>query len=129
MRSSTSRLALHERWRLAAIWAGVLTGPVVWLVLLEANYVLAYVACEAQSTWFMHLAVAGALLLVAGAGYAAWAASFGHTGAGEPPPPDRPRPSDETRRWMSLAGIASSGWFILVILAMEVPLVVLRVCQ
>ena len=41
--------------------------------------------------------------------------------------------SDETRvqrsRWMSLAGVAFSLWFIVVILAMEVPLVVLRECQ
>jgi len=30
---------------------------------------------------------------------------------------------------MSLAGVAFSLWFIVVILAMEVPLVVLRECQ
>jgi hypothetical protein len=41
--------------------------------------------------------------------------------------------SDETRRqrsrWMSLAGVAFSIWFIVVILAMEVPIIVLRECQ
>jgi hypothetical protein len=130
MRSSISRPVSHERWRLAALWAGLLTGPIVWLALLEVNYVLAYVACETRSTWYMHLAVGVALLLVAGAGYAAWAASYGNILAVETP--SQPL-SDETRiqrsRWMSLAGVALSLWFILVILAMEVPLVVLRECQ
>lgn len=130
MPSSTSRPVSHERWRLAALWAGLLTGPIVWLALLEVNYVLAYVACETRSTWFMHLAVAVALLLVAAAGYAARAASFGHILGAETRTPPL---SDETRvqrsRWMSLAGVAFSLWFLIVILAMEVPLVVLRECQ
>jgi hypothetical protein len=130
MPSFISRPVSHERWRLAALWAGLLTGPIVWLALLELNYVLAYVACETRSTWFMHSAIGAAVLLVAGAGYAAWAASYGHILADE----TRTLPlSDETRvqrsRWMSLAGVAFSLWFILVILAMEVPLVMLRECQ
>jgi hypothetical protein len=130
MPSSTSRPVSHERWRLAALWAGLLTGPIVWLALLQASYVLSYVACETRSTWFMHLAVAIALLLVAGAGYAAWAAAYGNITADETPTPPV---SDGTRlqrsRFMSLAGVSFSAWFILVILAMEVPLVVLKECQ
>ena len=130
MASSTSRPVSHERWRLAALWAGLLTGPLVWLLLLEFNYVFAYVACETRSTWFLHLAVAVALLLVAGAGYWAWRASYGDMLA----PETLTAPlSDETRRqrsrWMSLAGVALSAWFVLVILAMEVPILVLRECQ
>jgi hypothetical protein len=130
MPSSTLRPVSHERWRLAALWAGLLTGPLVWLALLEVNYVLAYVACETRSTWFMHLAIVIALLLVAGAGYAALAASYGNILADETRTPPL---SDETRvqrsRWMSLAGVGFSLWFIVVILAMEVPLIVLRECQ
>jgi hypothetical protein len=120
----------HERWRLAAVWAGLLTGPAAWLALLEVNYVLSYVACETRSTWFLHSATAVALLLVAAAGYAAWAASFGSIIVDETPTPPL---SDETRvqrsRWMSLAGVAVSLWFIVVILAMEVPIIVLKECQ
>jgi hypothetical protein len=130
MPSSTSRPVSHERWRLAALWAGLLTGPIAWLMLLEVNYILAYVACESRSTWFMHLAVVIALLVVATAGYGAWAASHGNILAAETLTPPL---SDETRlqrsRWMSLAGVALSAWFLLVILAMEVPLIVLKECQ
>ena len=130
MASSISRPVSHERWRLAAVWAGLLAGPLVWLVLLETNYVLAYVACELQQTWFLHLSTALAVLLVGGAGYAAWRASFGDITTDETltDPLD-----EETRvqrsRWMSLAGVAFSAWFIIVILAMEVPVIVLKECQ
>jgi hypothetical protein len=78
----------------------------------------------------MHLATIVAALLVAGAGYAAWSASYGDMTA----PETQTAPlSDETRlqrsRWMSLAGVGQSLWFLVVILAMEVPLVVLKECQ
>jgi hypothetical protein len=130
MPSSTSHRASHERGRLAALWAGILTGPITWLVLLETNYVSSYVACETRQTWFMHAAVAAAVALVAVAGVAAWSASIG-------PPADATTVaepvSDETCvqrvRWMSIAGTATSVFFILVILAMEIPILVLRTCQ
>ena len=130
MPSSISRPVSHERWRLAAVWAGLLAGPLAWLTLLEVNYLFAYVACEVQGTWFMHLASAIALAVVAASGLAAWRASFGELRDDETP--THPL-SDDTRRqrsrWMSLAGVASSLWFIVVIIAMEVPIVVLRECQ
>ena len=130
MPSSTSRPVSHERWRLAALWAGLLAGPLAWLTLLQVNYLFAYVACEVQRTWFMHLASAIAILLVGGAGFAAWRASHGEMTAAE----TLTHPlSDETRkqrsRWMSLAGVACSIWFVVVIVAMEVPIIVLKECQ
>jgi hypothetical protein len=121
---------LSEGRRLAALWAGVVTGPLAWLTLLEVNYVSAYVACESRSTWFMHLAVVVALSLTAGAGYIAWTASTSQSRGDEAQAPPL---SDETRlqrsRWMSLAGIVTSAWFVLVILAMEVPLTILEACR
>jgi hypothetical protein len=130
MASSTSRPVSHERWRIAAQWAGLLAGPLVWLSLLELNYVLAYVACETRSTWFMHTATVTAVALVAAAGLLAWRASYGDMMA----PETLTAPlSDDTRRqrsrWMGLAGVATSLWFIVVILAMEVPIVILRECR
>jgi hypothetical protein len=130
MPSSTSRPVSHERWRLAAQWAGLLAGPLVWLTLLEVNYLFAYVACELQRTWFMHAASLAALVLVALSGAAAWRASHGEFAAADGP--THPL-SDETRiqrsRWMSAAGVVFSVWFILVIVAMEVPILVLKECQ
>lgn len=115
---------------MAALWGGLLTGPVAWLILLETNYLLAYVACETRQTWFMHLATAVALLLVSAAGWIAWHASPGDLTAAE----TQSHPlSDETgrqrARWMGLAGVGISIWFVIVIIAMEVPILVLRECQ
>ena len=92
------------------------------------NYVLSYVACESRQKWFLHAAVAVALALVAGAGYLAWVSG--------PPEDTQDRTAPVTRssrrsraRWMALAGLGLSLWFILVILAMEIPILVLRACE
>jgi hypothetical protein len=130
MPSSTSPPVSHEPRRLASLWAGLLTGPVAWLSLLQFNYTASYVACETRSTWFMHGAVASAFVLVAVAGMVAWRARY--TGLADEDTATYPM-SDRTRiqrsNWMSLAGVAISGWFLVVILAMEIPLLVLKECQ
>lgn len=112
------------------MWSGLLTGPIVWLMLLEFNYVSAYVACESRATWFMHAAVLIGVAMVALAGMLAWRARYGefydHDPATDPL-------ATETRtlrsNWMSISGVAISAWFIVVILAMEVPILVLKECQ
>lgn len=130
MPASTSHPAWHERWRLVALWSGLLAGPFAWLALLQTNYVLAYVACEVGRTWFLHLATAVALLLVAGAGLAAWRASPGHVMQRETlthPLSDDTR--DQRSRWMGLAGVGLCAWFIIAIVAMELPIAVLQECR
>jgi hypothetical protein len=130
MDSSTSRPASPERRRTLALWIGLLAGPLIWLSLLQTNYILAYVACETGRTWFMHLATGLALMLVAAAGFGAWRASGGPIMADEQlTGPLDPETQRQRARWMSLAGVALSGWFIIVILATEIPIVVLRECQ
>jgi hypothetical protein len=113
-----------------ALWTGVLAGPAVWLALLQVNYTLSYVACERRTTWFLHLAIFAAVALVAAAGLWGWSAGRGPRELPEPPaPPISYETSDTRARWMGHAGVAFSIWFILVILAMEIPVVVLRTCQ
>lgn len=128
MASSTSRPAWHEPRRIAALWAGVLAGPIVWFTLLEVNYVLSYVSCESRQKWFLHLAVALSVVLVAAAGYLAW--RYGPPEDTQDRTPPVTRSTSEIRsRWMAMAGVGLSIWFILVIVAMEIPIVILRVCQ
>ena len=62
-----------------SLWLGLLAGPTVWLMLLEFNYVGAYVACETRSTWFLHTATAVAVILVTAAGFFAWRARHAGT--------------------------------------------------
>lgn len=116
--------------RVFALWTGVLAGPVVWLSLLEANYVMSYVACETRQTWFLHLATAVSVVLVAAAGLWAWSQGHGPSGLPEPvTEPVSPETCDARARWMAYAAAGSSAWFIIVIIAMEVPVIVLRTCQ
>jgi hypothetical protein len=116
--------------RVFALWTGVLAGPVVWLGLLEANYVMSYVACETRQTWFLHLATAVSVVLVAAAGLWAWSQGHGPSGLAEPvTDPVSPDTCDSRARWMAYAAAGSSAWFIIVIVAMEVPVIMLRTCQ
>ena len=110
------------------LWAGILSGPIVWFTLLEVNYLLTYVACETGHKWFMHLAVLVALALVGTAGYFAWL--YGPPDDPELNTPPVTRETAEQRaRWMALYGVASSIWFIIVILANEIPILVLPACE
>lgn len=128
MPSSISRPAWHDPARIAALWFGILAGPVVWLTLLEVNYVLSYVSCETGHKWFLHVAVLVAVSLVALAGYLAW--TNGPPDERELHTPPVTRGTAEMRaRWMALYGITSSVFFIIVILANEIPILVLHTCE
>jgi hypothetical protein len=138
MPSSTLR---HESFswgrRLAALWIGVLAGPVAWAALLETNYVLSYVACEqpalsgaeGRHTWMLHLATVVALAIVAAAALAAWrAAPPLEDGADDEPSIDPAETAVSRARFMARAGLALCAWFAIVILATEIPVLVVKPC-
>jgi hypothetical protein len=128
MASSTSRPAWHEPRRIAALWTGLLAGPIVWFTLLEVNYTLSYVSCESRQKWFLHVAVIASVLLVAGAAYMSW--RYGPPEDSQERTPPVTRSTAEIRaRWMAFGGVGLSLWFILVIIAMEIPILTLKVCQ
>lgn len=128
MPSSTSPRAWHDARRTAALWAGILVGPIAWATLLETNYVLSYVSCEARHDWYLHAAVVVAVLVVAWGGWMAWRSGPAQDDEGRSHPVTSAT-SESRSRWMSIAGVMLSAWFILVILAMEIPILVLRTCQ
>jgi hypothetical protein len=114
--------------RLLALWTGVLAGPLVWAALLEANYVMSYVACEQRHSWMLHLATAVALGLIALAACIAWRAApaVGH----------HDRPSTEPgetgllrARFMVVSGLGLCAFFALVIIATDIPVLVLNPCS
>lgn len=128
MPSSISPPAWHNTTRTAILWAGILTGPIVWLLMLEANYVLTYVACETGHEWFLHATVLAAVCIVAVAGSLAWL----HGPPDDPElhtPPVTRQTAEQRARWMAMYGVASSAWFVIVILANEIPILVLRACE
>jgi hypothetical protein len=103
------------------LWAGLAAGPLAWAALLQVNYVLSYVACEQRQTWMLHLATAVALTTVAAGALASWIAS--------PPGSGATSATGEARaRFMAIGGLALCGWFALVIVATEIPALMLHPC-
>jgi hypothetical protein len=115
--------------RLAALWAGLVAGPFAWAALLETNYVLSYVACEQRHTWMLHTATAVALFLVGVAAFAAWRASPSLEFAPEDQPSTDPAETTVIlARFMAIGGLVLCAWFAIVILATELPVLVLHPC-
>jgi hypothetical protein len=127
MPSSTLRRASHDPQRVIALTAGVLAGPLVWLTLLEVNYVMTYVACEQRQDWMLHVASFIALAVVAAAGLVAWRART--PGPTEAPTVDQDQTSELRARFLAYAGALMSSWFIIVIIATEIPVIVYKPCQ
>lgn len=108
-----------------ALWAGILVGPIVWLISFEANYALAPWACIKQGKLSLYVISIIALLISAGSGLLAWrewkelAREFLAEGGG----------ALARSRVMALAGMLMSAMFCLVIVAQAVPELVLAACE
>ncbi len=87
----------------------------MFLSLLEVNYVFSYVACEAQTTWFLHAATVVAVALSLSAGLWGWRAGHdSHSGR---------------VRWMAIGALLSMTFFVVATVALDIPAMVLRPCQ
>lgn len=64
MPSSILPRASSNRRRGALLWAGVIAAPVLWLALLQTNYVLAYPTCAARSNTWLYISSGVALGLM-----------------------------------------------------------------
>jgi hypothetical protein len=120
----------HDRRRLAVLWAGLLAGPLIFLAVLQANYVLSYVSCETRQTWFLHALPLAGMLVVALVGWRCWVIGTAGTellsSSGNPVSSQ----TSETRAvWMGYAGAGISAWFVVAIASMDIPVLVLRTCQ
>ncbi len=114
------------RW--VALWIGVAAGPMAWAALLETNYVLSYVACEQRHKWMLHLSTFVAIAIVCAGAAIAWRAA--------PPFGDESEPSTNPNatallaaRFLAMAALVFCGWFLIVILATHVPVLLLGPCQ
>jgi hypothetical protein len=113
------RHASGERPRaghLLALYAGALVPPLAWLLSLQLGYTLSYATCGARTTWFLHLAVLGPLVLVAASMYGTW---FTHRAHGD---------DDHWPTWLAYLGLMAGGWFAIVIVATDIPAMVLNPC-
>jgi hypothetical protein len=113
----------EQRFNLA-LWAGILAGPFAWVLHLQTSYSLTETACAGGRQWLLHVASLVALLLpIAGALCALrlWRRlPAGSTSHGDD--------FSSRSRFMALAGIVLSAFFVLVILAQWIPTWILGAC-
>jgi hypothetical protein len=110
---------------LLALWAGLLAGPMSFLLNLLFSYMLVPWVCSTGHLFALHLVAFCALLLTAAGGFAAWRA-WQRTGKRWP---DGEGGAIPRSRFMAVMGMLLSGMFFLVILALGIPNFILNPCQ
>lgn len=102
-----------------SLWAGVLVGPVVWALQLQAGYALSRFSHEHRWLTGVHHAVAAlSVLIVAGALVLAWR-NWQRLGRGQPRGLEDGIPGRS--RFMAVLGMFTSALFGLLILAQWIP--------
>lgn len=102
---------------MAALVALIVAAPVVWLMLLQTNYILSYAACADRTNAWLHKPNAVAMLaggVLIAASWFMWARS-----RGEGPP----------RGFLALVGLGLSVLFFLILLASAVPPLIHQPCD
>jgi hypothetical protein len=111
-----------------ALWLAAAVAPVAWAIDLEATYALAAEACGRGLPRLGLFAVPIAAAVTSALG-GLWAWRGWRPGTGASPvaatgsegwPPDR---------FLAACGVLGSGFFILVIVAQAIPILVLRTCD
>jgi hypothetical protein len=124
--AETDVTARRVRWLTPLpLWIGILAGPVVWAADLTTSYALVRWSCSTQQFGVLHLITLLSILLVIGGAWVAWLGLQQTRGNG---PEDGGRPR-ERARFMSILGLTSSAFFVLAILANEMPRWVLHACR
>jgi hypothetical protein len=115
----------HVERRDVLLWFAVLAGPFAWAMHEQVSYMLTPTACDSGRHILLHLVSLVALLIALAGAALGWsrfkAFPEGSTEKGDP---------EASRiRFMALSAAVSCAFFALVILAAEVPNLVLRVCD
>ena len=111
--------------RTLALWTGILTGPVVWLISFEINFAMAPWACVDQRKIALYVVSLIALIVSAGSGMLAWS-QWKELGSELPGDGGGAIPRS---RVMALSGMLLSGMFCLVIIAQAIPELMLGACE
>jgi hypothetical protein len=116
-----------ERWALspAALWAGILAGPVAWAIDLEVSYALVTWTCQTRQTGILHLVTLAALALTGVGAMLSWVALGQTRSAG---PTDGGQPAQRAR-FMAVLGLSSSVLFAITIVAGGIPRWILDACH
>jgi len=107
------------------LWTGVLAGPVIWAADLTVSYALVGWACSSRQFGVLHVITLLSIVLVIAGAWICWL-GLQQTRGDVPSDGGRPR---ERARFMAVLGLASSAFFIVAILANEMPRWVLHGCR
>lgn len=122
----------EEKGQSAALWFGVLGGPIAWAIQLAAGYILEDTACSPASGGPAILGLAiKPLYMVMTVVLAAVTAAAGITAYrcyGRMRDP-APTVTAERARWMAWAGILVSTLFFVIIVLAFVSISILSVCE
>ncbi len=107
-----------------ALWSGVLTGPIVWFLSLEAKFALSPWVCAWQWKPAVYVVSLLAFVLIAVAGFISWF-EWRHLSAHGP---------DETVRMgapqaLALGGMLLNAGFFIVLIAQSLPELLMNGCE
>jgi hypothetical protein len=112
----------------AGLWYGVFAGPVAWALDLQASYFMVQTACDSGRPLLLH-AVSLLTFLAALAGlflsWRAWTRLRGEAGASTGVSTSGGMPTESRRLFQAMFGMVLSTGFALVILATEIPNLIL----
>ncbi|HSU17414.1 hypothetical protein [Longimicrobium sp.] len=107
------------------LWLGLLSGPVIVLLGQWVAYALVPDACARQSSLFVHMVHAVALLLIAGA-FLLCRREWARLGRSEPD--ERPGP-EHRARFMAFSGMVANPFFAAIVLAMWLATALFSPCS
>ena len=108
-----------------ALWASVLTGPIIWFVQMQLKYQMVAPACQSGNQLLLHMIALVALIITAGAGLLGWRL-WRETGRELPNEAAGVMPRS---RFMAFCGLILSITFFLVIIAQEIPDLFVSACE
>ena len=98
-------------------FAGIIGAPLVWLTTLQAGYILAYQACDAESrSWVVIPSAAAVAIVIAALGVAILATA-------------RARNADEPQPTLAWIGVGVAALMVVVMAASMIAPVLLRPCD
>jgi hypothetical protein len=105
-------------------WVGLLTGPVVFLLDLQVNLSIVSWVCSTGQFWMLHLTTLLSLIATAGAGWLAWR-TWHRATERIAVPVSGPLAPDQ---FLGFIGVLTSGFFLIVLIALWTPVVLLGSC-
>lgn len=119
-----ARDELYDDRAYPTLFFGILAPPVLWAARFGVSYVLVPYVCANGWTWLLHAITGGTIAAIVAVGIGSW--RRWRSGPGANPMPEE---ALGTWRFMSLVGVLSAAFFLLVTLAEGLANFFVHPCQ